>query len=242
MGNRAVLFTIYNRPEYLAPVLESWDRVRNLADWTIQFRFEPSNRLHEVSDLVEQFVRRNALTKVERMVHPERLGVLLCPWVGFEDLFSRHDFVVRAEDDLLVSDDFLTFFEHADRVYARNRSIGAVCAASQHGTGVPREVYRETSFSPWGWGTWRDRWTGLIGPTWDKNYSTFNGYPGHQSGWDWNLNTRIFPEHCMYTIYPFSSRVQNIGIHGTHGTAENHKPLPTFREEYGEVRYVEVAA
>lgn len=236
MTSRSIFFTIYNRPEYLAPVLDSWSRVRGLDEWDVQFRFEPSNRLRECSDLVEKFISETGLSRVERVVNTERLGVLYCPWVGFEDCFERHNFVVRAEDDLVVSDDILEFFSWADHTYRHDLDVATICA---HGGASDdlAAVHRGPGFSPWVWGTWRDRWESLIGPTWDRNYSTYNGTPGHQAGWDWNLNTRIFPRHNKVVVGPNTSRVDNIGVIGVHAQAADYRHVPGYRAHVARQNY-----
>lgn len=239
MTSRSIFFTIYNRPQYLATVLDSWSHVRGLQDWDVQFRFEPSARLREVTDLVENFISETGLSRVERVINTERLGVLYCPWVGFEDHFRQHDFVVRAEDDLIVSDDILEFFTWADESYHHDQQVATVCGHVKTYSDDLAAIHRGTDFSPWIWGTWRDRWNSLIGPTWDRNYSTYNGYPGHQSGWDWNLNTRILPMHNKSVIHPRTSRVDNIGVHGTHAVASDYEHVLGYRPHVGRQRYYE---
>jgi hypothetical protein len=139
----------------------------------------------------------------------------------------------------VVSDDTLEYFEWASTVYETHPRVAAVCGYTEE-QGPLDGVVLEKRFSPWIWGTWRDRWRKLIGPTWDHDYSTYNGHPGNQSGWDWNLNTRIYPEYGLYTAFPTSSRVQNIGVFGVHGTPGNFETSPSFQPIYGQSEYQEV--
>ena len=57
-------------------------------------------------------------------INPQRYGVLGNPWHAFNDGFAVSDFVVLAEEDLIVSEDVLEYFAWCRACYAR-RSPGA---------------------------------------------------------------------------------------------------------------------
>jgi hypothetical protein len=226
----AVLLTAFDRPRYLAPVLDAWAEVRDLHAWHLRVAVEPSRARDEVVQLVRAFVRRTGHEDTEVVLNPTRLGVLENPYVHLDALFrAGHDFVVRAEDDLVVADDVLELFAHVQRAYADDPSVATAHAFCPDPAGAsPAELTRTDAFCPWVWGTWRDRWLDLIGPTWDRDYSTYNSSPGFETGWDWNLNTRVFPAHGLGAVAPRVSRVQNIGEVGEHGTPDDLVPAPSF--------------
>lgn len=228
---RALVLTAFDRPEYWAPVCESWGRV-DTAGWDVILRLEPSDsgtQEHMKNLFIEFFGDEHRI-----IVNPERLGVLLHPWVAFESLFLEgYDFVVRAEDDLVVSTDVLRFFESASEVFDGDKSVASVHAFNGTGSTEHHRVdVGPDGFNPWVWGTWADRWREYIGPTWDRDYSTYNGYPGNQSGWDWNLNTRVLPRLGKSVASVAQSRVQNIGAWGVHGTPDNLPVAPDWQQEY----------
>jgi hypothetical protein len=236
----AIFITAFDRPHLLDRTLESWDSVRGIKDWAFVFRIEPSHHTEENKRLVREFVSRNELPYHEMIVNPHVHGVLHHPWVGFTELFRDFNFVVRSEDDLCVSDDILEYLTWAELTFRARPEVATIHAYTDADGHSPSAVNVLPEFNPWVWGTWRDRWNDVIGPTWDHDYSTFNGSPGNQSGWDWNLNTRIFPARGLHGVVPRMSRVDNIGVQGTHSTPENFRTAPSFRPTFGVHDYQEV--
>src|SRR5687768_3214764 len=102
-----LVFTAYNRPNYFRQVIESWNAVRNLQQWRVSVHLEPSEVQDEMINLAF-----NLNTSVDVLVNPERAGVLTNPWNALDSAFNRGaDFVVLAEDDVVVSQDILEYFE-----------------------------------------------------------------------------------------------------------------------------------
>ena len=236
----AILFTAFDRPDLLERSLASWDKVRHLRDPFWYFSIAPSPVEDEVKRIIYRFISRNEINVATVHLNPRRLGVLHHPWVGFENLFNRgENFVIRAEDDLCVSDDILEYFAWAELTYRGVSDVATIHGYQQDEHHSPNAVEVLPRFNPLIWGTWRHWWLHLFRDTWDHDYSTFNGHPGNQAGWDWNINTRLFPKHDLKGVYPRMSRVDNIGVHGTHSTPENYSTAPAFQPAYGVVDYHE---
>ena len=187
------------------------------------------------------FVRRTGHPSTEVVLNRTRLGVLENPYAHLDALYAAgHGFVVRTEDDLLVADDVLELFAQVASTYADERAVATAHAFSADPVGAGAdELVLGAQFCPWVWGTWRDRWLDLVGPTWDRDYSTYNGSPGFETGWDWNLDTRVFPAHGLVAVAPRVSRVRNIGEVGEHGTPEDLVPAPSFVAHQARRRYRE---
>lgn len=237
MTLRAIFLTAFDRPDLLERTMRSWEEVRGVADWPFIVRVEPGPKQEECVQIAWDAFTRMGHQHCGVVVNPQCYGVLHHPWVGFENLFLTYDFVLRAEDDLCVSDDILEYFEWAEQEFRVDREVATIHGFEAGIGSDPGAVQLLELFNPWIWGTWVDRWRSVIRDTWDHDYSTYNGWPGHESGWDWNLNSRVFPAHGLVGVFPETSRVDNIGIFGIHGTAENFRTAASFRPHYDPTQY-----
>ncbi len=235
--NRQLIFTAYNRPQYLTETINSWNQVRNINRWPTTFFIEPSDVSEEVTNAA-----LSLNTDVTAVVNETKQGVLVNPWNAFENAFSAGaDFVVLAEDDVIVSQDTLEFFEWTSIEYQTNYNVLTVCSFSDVGASKDNQLARRIKFSPLVWGVWRDRWYNILRDTWDKDYST--GKPdGSEAGWDWNIN-RILIANNYSVISPLNSRSDHIGLdNGTHTTPESFPSSrgAGFSLVRGKQRYTEV--
>lgn len=229
----------YNRPAYFAPVLRAWAGVRGLERWNPVVYVEPSREQAEVFAIA-------AAHEIGASLNPVRYGVLEHPWRILEHLLGHEesDFVIIAEDDVLVADDILDYFGWAAERFAGERVL-AVCASSFAGACPPGQEHRVVlgdRFTPMVWGTWRDRWEQVLRESWDHDYSS--GTPGApQSGWDWNLNLRVIPAGGWLCAQPVSSRTDHIGRTGIHTTAVSFpgSVSATFTPHYPPGRFHTVA-
>lgn len=235
--NTELVFTGYNRPFYFQETIDSWNSVRNLALWPAHFYLEPSEVQNKMLELAF-----NLNTSVDVQVNPERAGVLINPWNALDGAFSRGaEFVVLAEDDVVVSQDILEYFEWCTVEYSTAHGVLAVNAFSDIGGNKANQITMDNKFSPLVWGTWRNRWYDVLRDSWDKDYST-GKEDGSEAGWDWNIN-RILTETNRTVIKPLQSRSDHIGEYlGTHMTPEFFSTSrgTDFNQIRGRVRYTEV--
>ncbi len=234
---RELAFTAFNRVEYIRQVVESWNNTRGLRRWRAHFYIEPSPLQTFVTDAANDI-------DTAMVVHfnQERQGVLVNPWNALNDRFRDGcDFVVLAEDDVVVSTDALELFEWASEEYKDDQSVLAINLFSQIGGTSQNAVKRDGKFSPLVWGTWRDRWENILRDTWDKDYSSGNP-DGSEAGWDWNIN-RILTDQGLDVIKPIQSRSDHIGeFGGTHMTPDlfDSSRGIDFKPARGRQLYVEV--
>ena len=216
-GSMAVVMTAFSRPQYLLEALESWSRVRGLDGLAARrICIDPSPLTSPASWLAEKH-------GWDAHVNGSRLGVLVNPVESIGAMFRDHpevDFVVLAEEDVVVSADILEYFSWVQR-FRDDPGILLACAHTKTYAlrGKPdQETVRRLPafFSPLVWGCWREDWFGVLEPTWDRSYSTGSGA---EAGWDWNL-MRIMRASGQYSVAPDQSRSDHIGaLGGAHCTA-----------------------
>ena len=229
---RELVFTAFNRPDYLRQTIHSWNQADNIEDWNVSYSLEPSVLRDQMIAEFNNLQSGSMYGDVNKQVQ----GVLVNPYLAMGSAFDiMNDFAVLAEDDIVVSSDILEYFDWAMKYYKEDKSVLGVLAFSR----IPLEASQVDSsaasrtkvFCPLVWGTWRDRWEEIIQPNWDLNYSS--GKPdGSEAGWDWNM-MRLAVKHNMDFIYPHASRSDHIGKFGGTHTSEASFPesqAPTFRD------------
>jgi hypothetical protein len=227
--NMAVAMTAYQRPDYLRRTMQSWAQVRGLRELVFERRVfaEPSPAQAQVAQEIREHSEW-ALTWNET-----RLGVLVNPVEAIAAMFRERpglDFVVLAEDDVVVASDVLEYFAWAAAEFRADQSVSVVCAHRPQATLVehPRDeaAVKYLGFScPLVWGTWRDRWESFIEPTWDRDY--------RNRGWDWNL-VMLMKAGGKHSIFPEQNRSDHIGEQGgAHCTPAMFPETvdPQFRED-----------
>jgi len=231
----------WRRPQYLRRTLASWaqvDGVHGLRAITIAL--EPSDRKADMLAVIDHARDTYGLPLTVRH-NEEQLGVLVNPVVSGSAILNEDPdakFLIAMDEDMLLSDDLLRYFEWAASRFEDDKSIFGVCAhAVENGTPDADEaaVQLLPRFRTWIWGTWRDRWFGVAVPTWDRDYSS-----GNPSGYDWNLDLRVVPERGLRCVFPLASRSQDIGkFEGVHAQPANFRNTqdPSFREKRGKVEY-----
>jgi len=212
---KAIGFTAFDRVEYLNKALASWSDVRNLRDYDFYFFIEPSNRYNEIVQIIKNF-QNNTNIKTTIISNPEKLGCATNTWSVFEFLFKLYDFVILAEDDVVVSKDVLEYFNFVEEKYRNDEEIAIVSANTKWDTKDPIKLIREQGFNGLIWGTWKKYWTKYFEHNWEKE-----PFPGAEhSGWDWHLNINMLPFNKLKNINPMVSRSNHIGLIGEHCTPE----------------------
>lgn len=193
-------FPVYNRPHYTGPVLESWRDVRGIENAYMIYRCEPGH-----PEMVDLITSQRPTAAGEVIVNDSQLGNDANMKAAVETAFATGaEFVIAAEDDVLVSHDLLEYMTAMASFYAGDKSVLAVTAWQDNPPGPLDEVRRVQWF--WGgacWGMWRDRWDD-VSPGWPPSGKGYDGYL-------W----KICEAQQRVTIQPLATRCKNIGEYGT---------------------------
>lgn len=209
-AEKVVTMTLYRRPHYARQVLEALARCDGIDEHLVLLHIEPG-----YPDVLEAARR----VKFERKILVENADVLGCSMNSRAAIghgFQHADFVVHLEDDTVPARDCLRFFDWARRAYRDDPTVFTVASYARENPPPDRyfEVIRSPWFTPWGWGTWRDRW--------DEISASWNDDPSVT--WDICIN-RLRAGRSE--VRPLLARTQNIGAEG--GT---HCPSPEFHRQF----------
>ena len=210
-----------------------------MSDLEIDFYVEPSQYTDHNVKLIQTYFPYAGITRNHR-----KYGVSENPFWALHDSFKAFgaDYTILAEEDLVVSDDIVEYHKWASQEYQDQKDVSMICSFSPFDTNVAlsNAVLRVPNFaSVWIWGTWRDRWEDYLRKNWDLDMST--GDESGPGGWDWHFNKRVLPSLGKKSIQPLVSRVQNIGVEGTHQTAEwGIVTAPNWTQHKEPTNYVEL--
>lgn len=153
---------------------------------------------------------------------------------GVSRVLADHPAAIIVEDDLVTAPNFLDFMNQCLRQYATNRRVYSVAGYTMpfpKPPGYASDAYFIPRHSPWGWGTWADRWQSV-----DWNMTDYPAFAqdqdrqkafkqggsdlvkmlrdqmeGRSDAWDIRFCYNRFLENGI-TLYPTVSKVQNIGF------------------------------
>lgn len=219
-----ITLSLFNRLEYSRLVLEYLSACIGIDNYQILCQIDKSPLQSELSDLVAEF---SSSLDIHTHLCSKNLGcnkaIYECLDWGFEDT----EFLIHIEDDILLSKDALRYFEFCNKMFINNQRIFTIDGYNNK----PSEPINEyginlaSSFKPWGWATWKDRWL-EIKPKWQFSYNpiyeqgrmVFGG-----GGWDVCMKQYLRKDRCR--VYPMLARSINIGAkNGIHTPSEEwHK-------------------
>lgn len=224
--NINITVSLFNRPDYSKQVLDHLLKANFSETFQILVNIDKSPYSDELLELVASYS-----SKLDIHAHycPKNLGcnkaIYQCIDWGFEDA----DFVIHVEDDILLAKDALQYFEWCANKFVDDKSIFTIDGYNNTPY-IPRypgsydktdviedskyEILKTTSFRPWGWGTWKDRWEGIkdrwqfgYGAIYEQGKRVFDG-----GGWDVCMKQYLRGDRCR--IFPRLARCKNIGAKG----------------------------
>ncbi|KUP22642.1 glycosyltransferase [Paenibacillus sp. DMB5] len=238
-----VLIFVYARPDHTMQTIESLAMNFMAKDTNIYiFSDAPKNetvskRVEEVRSYIDKLKTRGLFKSVKLIKTDINKGLANSIISGVSELIERYGKVIVLEDDLVTSPDFLNYMNDALNFYEKDKKIWSISGYTFK-MSIPADykssVYLSYRGSSWGWGTWSDRWNKI---DWNVNdYDEFKGNKNlrkkfNRGGRDMSemLDSQMKGEidswairWCysqsklnMYTIYPTTSRVRNIGLDGS---------------------------
>ncbi len=155
-----VAFFIFKRPETTARIFKAISRARPkklfiIADGPRKGRAGEEEACRQVRSLVETI---SWDCEVLRNYAESNIGVDKRIPSGLNWLFKHAEEAIILEDDCLPSSSFFRFAEEMLERYRDDQKIFNVCGASWIPFPSKESYFFSTSFTVWGWATWRRAW------------------------------------------------------------------------------------
>lgn len=171
---------------------------------------------------------------------------------GVSLVIKQYGRAIVLEDDLIYSQNFLSFMNHGLQMYKVDDRIFSICGYS-HKINVPKKYSYDTYFctrsNSCGWATWSDRWHSIdwLLNDWrdvKSNRRKFNSWGGSDcfallKAWKCGRNNSWAIRFCYsqflqgkLSLFPILSKVQNNGFDGS-GT--NSQKYSRFKCDFDNV-------
>ena len=239
---------VYNRPKHTLQLLESLKKNTLLAQSEVYFFSDSAKKPEHEGDV--QAVRKvihgfSGAKKINIVEQTENKGLANSIIAGVSKIFENHHSIIVLEDDLIVSDDILNFFNEGLQFHEKNSSVFSLSGYTPS-IEIPQNYKHDTYLVPrissWGWATWKNRWSTVDWKVSDfsafiKNKEAIkkhnlggedvtamliNQMTGQIDSWAIRFNYGCYKQNG-YCVYPCVTKVKNNGADGTgtHVSATN---------------------
>ena len=168
---------------------------------------------------------------------------------GVTQIVEKYDKVIVLEDDLITSQNFLSFTNQALDFYEKNSNIFSISGYTLNLPSLSKyhkDFYLGVRASSWGWATWKDRWNTVNWEVSDYDkfkWNIFKQFQFMKGGSDLPLMLRrqmngkidswairwCYQQFVnkQFTIFPSISKVQCIGFGSTATHTKNYRRFET---------------
>lgn len=156
-----VIFS-YNRPEYLEQLFISLSICKNIKNRKIFFFCDgPKNNNDKFNiNKIRKLLKKYDFLKFSKIkFNKKNVGLYENIKKGCNYVFKRHISAIILEDDLIVHEKSLIFFDYFLKKFKDNKRIASISAFSYINI-INKKFffYKLRRHSSWGWGTWRHNW------------------------------------------------------------------------------------
>lgn len=234
-----IILFAFNRPDAIRRTVESLKRNTEASESDL-FVFVDGPRESCPSDVdnvhrVKEYVNTiTGFSNVERKFSETNRGLALSVITGVSDVINRYGRAIVLEDDLILSENCLSFLNQGLDMYEEKHEVFSVCAYTNK-VSIPKNYNDDAYFcvrsSSWGWATWADRWNSV---DWELNdwakyvgmKNAFNKWGGSDcygmlQGWRNGLNKSWAIRFCFaqflqqkLSLFPVISKISNEGFDG----------------------------
>ena len=195
--------------------------------------------------LIKKLDKYKSYKNIKFILRKKKYGLSKNIILGVKKIIDKHKKIIVLEDDLLVSQDFLTYMNSSLEEYKDKKSIISISAFnhSSYKQFINKNYKYDNFFSlrtsSWGWATWSDRWELFLKKIPIKEIKKNKKLIVNKLGLDvyfsliqinkykyslWAANwcyTAL--KNNLFTSYPVLSRISNIGFDGSGQGGFSHK-------------------
>lgn len=244
-----VIIFAYNRSRQLQETLNALGK-NDLADQTDVYIFsdgpkneEDSIKVRQTRKVIEEYQIKNNFRSTTVQMFEKNRGLARSVISGVTEVIQKHQKVIVLEDDLITSTDFLSYMNSGLDYYMQEEKVGAISGFSPirvNNKKCPEGIYRSRTGNSCGWATWLRVWEKV---DWNVNdYLEFRSDPemvrkfnsiqygisdildkqmaGCIDSWAVRWDFSFF-KNRLWTIYPVTSKIQNVGFGKESSTSRN---------------------
>lgn len=231
--NVPIVIFAFNRPQALLRLKDSLERNELYFD-SKKFVFVDGCRNESDRKNVDEVIRIASSITDQLFISSKNKGLGRSVIEGVTTIISQYGKAIILEDDLVCSENFLSYMNQALDFYQNDSRIFSICGYGlriKRPTNYVGDVYLLARSSSWGWGTWKDRWEQVDWEVGDwqelilnrKRQKAFNrngsdmfamlkGYmEGKNHSWAIRFCYSQF-KLKKYSIHPFLSKISNEGF------------------------------
>lgn len=156
-----VLF-VYNRPEHTRKTIEALMKNKGASNSILYIYSDgPKEESKDAVNEVRNYIKKvNGFKKIQITLRERNMGLAASVIAGVTEVINQHGKVIVMEDDLVVTEHFLTYMNEALLRYEECSKVFAITGYSYFSNGnkkLPETYFAELTES-WTWATWKDRW------------------------------------------------------------------------------------
>lgn len=223
---------VYNRLDNVTRLIESL-KENSLSHQSDLFIFSDGPK--SPSDIESIFLVRKYLSSISGfnnvivIEREQNFGLAKSVISGVSEVINKYGCVIVLEDDLILSNNFLSYMNQGLLFFRSNKLIGSISGYRPDfkiDGSFPFDAFFSYRITSWGWATWIDRWAKVdwnFESVFIKNKINLNFYGSDLSSLvnkqlsgkinSWAI--RWFYFHLinnLFSIVPVYSKVQNIGF------------------------------
>lgn len=248
----------YNRPNHLFATLSGLSRALDLyegySEFTVSIKIDgPKNGIvnQEIMEVLTSFDFDYTISNVNSGLRSSVLSILESFYL------SDFDAMILLEDDILIKEYCITYFDRMLKKYEEDDRIIQVSAFSPLNS-QKSYVVRHPRIATWGWATWKKKfpktsdfiinWNSMKDTTFSseefKILSEFmpdviglfdHMRSGKINAWSLDFLTYTLKNN-LYTIYPSSSLIENTGMDGSGENCGNRSSFTLFKRSRHNIR------